>query len=167
MQETQETWVWSLGGGDPLEKECNPLRYSCLENSMGSQRVGHYWARTYTSLSYFSDVSHPFLKNAPIPPSVHGVWVFYPHFFLISSFLGFFLSRAWLNSFFLIRDFRYSQSRVTHFSFDFFPSFLFISCSYILYHSSNISIWNWKYTKDFNNPMKSYMYIYRFFTKLS
>ena len=45
-----ETWVPSLGGEDPLEKENgNPLQYSCLENpmegelgrlqSMGSQRV--------------------------------------------------------------------------------------------------------------------------------
>ena len=30
----QETWVQSLGWEDPLEKECNPLQYSCLENSV-------------------------------------------------------------------------------------------------------------------------------------
>ena len=27
-----ETWVRSLDQEDPLEKECNPLQYSCLEN---------------------------------------------------------------------------------------------------------------------------------------
>ena len=29
MQEIQETWIWSLGGGNG-----NPLQYSCLENSV-------------------------------------------------------------------------------------------------------------------------------------
>ena len=32
MQETQETWVQSLGWEDPLENEI--LQYSCLENPM-------------------------------------------------------------------------------------------------------------------------------------
>ena len=53
MQETQETWVQSLGWEDPLEKEMtgNPLQYSCWEipwtegpgrlQSIGSQKVGH------------------------------------------------------------------------------------------------------------------------------
>ena len=56
MQETQEMWVLSLGGEDPLEEENgNPLQYSCLKNPMdrgawqatqsqGSQRVKHDWA---------------------------------------------------------------------------------------------------------------------------
>ena len=49
MQETQETWVQSLGWEDHLEKEM--ATYSCLNNpmcrrawrlqSIGSQRVGH------------------------------------------------------------------------------------------------------------------------------
>ena len=30
----RETWVWSLGQKDPLEKEINPLQYSCLGNLM-------------------------------------------------------------------------------------------------------------------------------------
>ena len=31
----QETWVQFLDWGDPLEKRyCNPLQYSCLENTM-------------------------------------------------------------------------------------------------------------------------------------
>ena len=29
-----ETWVGSLGGEDPWRRECNPLQYSSLENSM-------------------------------------------------------------------------------------------------------------------------------------
>ena len=52
MQETQETWVLSLGQEDTLEGgHANPLQYSCLENlldrgawqlqSTGSQRGGH------------------------------------------------------------------------------------------------------------------------------
>jgi len=32
LPEMQETWVWSLGWEDPLEKEM--ANYSCLENSM-------------------------------------------------------------------------------------------------------------------------------------
>ena len=55
----QETWVWSLGREDPLEKEMathsSILAWSilCTEEpcglqSMGSQRVGHDWA-TYLS----------------------------------------------------------------------------------------------------------------------
>ena len=54
-KETQETWVWSLSGEEPLQKEMathssilawripwteEPSRLQ----SMGSQRVGHYWA---------------------------------------------------------------------------------------------------------------------------
>ena len=35
MQETQEQWVRSLGGEDPLEEgHGNPLQYFCLENPM-------------------------------------------------------------------------------------------------------------------------------------
>ena len=35
MQETLETWVWSLGGEDsPGGRNGNPLQYSCLENPM-------------------------------------------------------------------------------------------------------------------------------------
>ena len=38
----QETWVWSLGWEDPLEKKNgNLLQYSCLENSMDR---GVWWA---------------------------------------------------------------------------------------------------------------------------
>ena len=32
MQKLQETWVGSLGGEDPLEKEMAKLQYSCLDN---------------------------------------------------------------------------------------------------------------------------------------
>ena len=41
----QETWVRSLGGEDPLEKEmCNPLQYSCLGNPMDG---GAWWATVH------------------------------------------------------------------------------------------------------------------------
>ena len=39
-------WVQSLGWKDPLD-EGTPLQYSGLEQSMGSQRVGHDWV-TFT-----------------------------------------------------------------------------------------------------------------------
>ena len=41
MQETQEVWVLALGREDPLEEECNPLQYSCLENPVDR---GVWWA---------------------------------------------------------------------------------------------------------------------------
>ena len=37
----QETQVRSLGQEDPLEKEVDPLQYSCLENPMDG---GAWWA---------------------------------------------------------------------------------------------------------------------------
>ena len=38
----RETWVRSLGWEGPLKKgKATPFQYSGLENSMGSQRVGH------------------------------------------------------------------------------------------------------------------------------
>ena len=43
----QETWVQSLGWEDPLEKEGKVTHSSILPwriQSIGSQRVGHYWA---------------------------------------------------------------------------------------------------------------------------
>ena len=40
----QETWVQSLGGEEPLEKERgNPLQYSCLESPMDR---GAWWANS-------------------------------------------------------------------------------------------------------------------------
>ena len=67
MQEMQETWVWSLGLEDPLEKEM-ATQSSILSweipwseepgglLSMESQRVGHDWEtntqRTYVASSY-------------------------------------------------------------------------------------------------------------------
>ena len=56
----QETWVWSLGQEDPLEKENdNPLQHSCLENPM---EEGAWWAtvhgvaKTRTRLSDFTSL---------------------------------------------------------------------------------------------------------------
>ena len=53
----QETWVWSLGWEDPLEKgmathsSILAWRIPWTVSSMGSQRVGHNWA-TFTSLHF-------------------------------------------------------------------------------------------------------------------
>ena len=64
LRPVQETWVWSLGREDPLEKEM-VTQSSILAwripwteepgrvQSMGSQRVGHDWA---TSLSLLRDL---------------------------------------------------------------------------------------------------------------
>ena len=72
-----ETWVWSLGREDPLEKEMathsSTLAWKILWTekpgrlqSMGSQRIGHNWATSLThSLSAFRDRVCPGLhKNA-------------------------------------------------------------------------------------------------------
>ena len=40
----QETWVQFLGQEDPLEKNGNPLQYSCLGNLMDR---GAWWARVH------------------------------------------------------------------------------------------------------------------------
>ena len=42
MQETQETWVQSLGREDPWRRHGNPLQYSCLENPHGHQSLVGY-----------------------------------------------------------------------------------------------------------------------------
>ena len=52
-----ETWVWSLGWGDPLDKRkathssIVAWRIPCTVQFMGLQRVGHNWA-TSTSLHF-------------------------------------------------------------------------------------------------------------------
>ena len=62
MQETQETWIWSLGREDPLEKErvthSRILAWEILWTeepgglqSMGSQRVRHDWTCTHNNSS--------------------------------------------------------------------------------------------------------------------
>ena len=43
-QEMQEMWVQSLGREDPLERNDNPLRQSCLENPMDR---GAWWATVH------------------------------------------------------------------------------------------------------------------------
>ena len=40
----QETRVLSLGQEDPLEKEMDPLQYSCLENAVDR---GAWWATVH------------------------------------------------------------------------------------------------------------------------
>ena len=53
-----ETWVQSLGQGDPLEKECDSLQYSCLENLMdggGAWQAAVYGvAKSWTRLRNFT-----------------------------------------------------------------------------------------------------------------
>ena len=43
MQETQKTWVQSLGQEDPLEEGIgNPLQYFCLDNAYGLRSLVGY-----------------------------------------------------------------------------------------------------------------------------
>ena len=60
MQETQETWIWSLGQEDPLEKalvthaSILAWKISWTEQPDGlqaktSQRVGYNWATKHTA----------------------------------------------------------------------------------------------------------------------
>ena len=69
MQETQETWVQSLGGEDPLEKEMTPhssmLAWSIPWTeepggiqSMGSQRVRHDLATEHMLTSILAASMH-------------------------------------------------------------------------------------------------------------
>ena len=39
--DVQETWAWSLGQEDPLEKEWLALQDSCLENHMDWKAIGY------------------------------------------------------------------------------------------------------------------------------
>ena len=49
---TRETWIWSLGWEDPLEKGTSyPLQYSGLENSMDC--IVHGVTKSWTQLSNF------------------------------------------------------------------------------------------------------------------
>ena len=61
----QETWVWSLDGEDPLEKEMEtPLQYSCLENPMDGEA---WWATVYgvtKSRTRLSDFTSLHLQNS-------------------------------------------------------------------------------------------------------
>ena len=61
----QETWVRSLDGEDPLEKEMEtPLQYSCLENPMDGEA---WWATVYgvtKSRTRLSDFTSRHLQNS-------------------------------------------------------------------------------------------------------
>ena len=58
LQETLESWIWSLGQKDPLEKgRGNPLQYSCLENPMDRGAwwtIVHRVAKSRTQLSVWA-----------------------------------------------------------------------------------------------------------------
>ena len=53
MQETQETWVWSLGWENPLEKEMQPIPAFLPGESHGERSLaGHSpWDHSWTQLS--------------------------------------------------------------------------------------------------------------------
>ena len=82
----QETWVWSLGWEDPLEKG-RPTHSGILAwripwteepgrlQSMGSQRVGHHWATntfTFIPMKDFSSVIQYYCKSIAISQVVLG-----------------------------------------------------------------------------------------------
>ena len=74
MQETQETWIQSLHRADTLEKEIathsNILAWKIPQTeeldrlqSMGSQRVGHSWARVHAVLRNMWDIPSKVFAN--------------------------------------------------------------------------------------------------------
>ena len=84
MQETQKTWIWSLGCEDPVEEEMTPLSSILAWNivwpeepgglqSMGSHRVRHDWrdwASTYSYIYIVHSVTQLSLTlwlHAPLP----------------------------------------------------------------------------------------------------
>ena len=75
VQETQETWVWSLGQEDPLEKGMETYssilaqRILWTEEAMGLQRVGHDWA---TNTVTFKVRSH--WSGGPKPQGLVSFW---------------------------------------------------------------------------------------------
>ena len=60
MQNPQETWVWSLGGEDPLEEGMATLQYSCLENPHGQRSLVGYspWGRKELDKTEASEQAH-------------------------------------------------------------------------------------------------------------
>ena len=91
LSTTQETWVWSLGWEDPLEKEM-AIHSSTIAwkipwteepgrlQSMGSQRVGHDWAISLSLFchtlawighryTYAPSLLNPLPAPTPSPPS--------------------------------------------------------------------------------------------------
>ena len=56
MPAVQETWVWSLGWEDPLEKgmatHSSILAWRIPWTEMGSQRVGHYWVTKHSTRGF-------------------------------------------------------------------------------------------------------------------
>ena len=65
MQESQETWVWSLGQEDPLEEEmATHSQYSCLENPIDR---GAWWATVHGVPKSRHDWAHSFSHSIPHP----------------------------------------------------------------------------------------------------
>ena len=84
----QETWIWSLGWEDPLEKRMTT--HSCILawrtpwteepgglQSIGLQRVGHNWATglnwtDYTAVDNLASLVTQMVKNLP---TIQEIWV--------------------------------------------------------------------------------------------
>ena len=73
----KETWIWSLGGEDPLERVYgNPLQYPCLENPQGQKSLAGYSPWGHKNLDMTDRLSTPILwVGDPIQPS-HPVTLF-------------------------------------------------------------------------------------------
>ena len=73
----QETWVWSLGWDDPLEKgKGYSLQYSGLENSMSCIVYGVTKSQTRLSDFHFtSEAQYIQLMNSQMPGQL---WAFFP-----------------------------------------------------------------------------------------
>ena len=80
---TRETWVWSLGWGDPLKRgKATHSQYSGLENSMGW--IVHGVAKSWTWLSNF----HLIISNYFLLTSTYLSACIYPPHSLLYNLLG-------------------------------------------------------------------------------
>ena len=80
MQETEETWIWSLGREDPLEKEMATTPVFFPRKSHGKRslvgyrpwgrRVGHDWATNVSIVSVILS-NHLILCCPPSPPALN------------------------------------------------------------------------------------------------
>ena len=94
----QETWVLSLGGGDPLEKEM-ATHFSILTwripwteepgglQSTGSQRVGYDWATSLhlTSLHFSAEEDTGSIPGLGRSHMLQSDWVVAPHYWALTT----------------------------------------------------------------------------------
>ena len=106
MQETQETWIWSLGQEDPLEEEI-ATHSSILAGmipwtrgawqatqSMGSWRVEHNWGTELTHKHYLRRTGKRCSKKQDSESSHSSLWVTCIGMFVSSSPLDYKLFKA-------------------------------------------------------------------------